>query len=197
MVSFDPVTIVEIKNTIRELIRSGLSRADIIRGLATKYSVEPVEIGYVLAEVVQELKVDLLFDRTNQQAETVYWYFNQLIEVNKDLKLIDVAIEGFVNKSKDGKSTTINKDDADNVGKLIERKTRVRNTLLAVRDKINNLLRLNIDSDVLKAIQTLMTVDTLPDSLKNKLFMLTTDYQESLLQLSTLEAETKVENIDF
>lgn len=197
MVSFDPVTIVEIKNTIRELIRSGLSRADIIRGLATKYSVEPVEIGYVLAEVVQELKVDLLFDRTNQQAETVYWYFNQLIEVNKDLKLIDVAIEGFVNKSKDGKSTTINKDDADNVGKLIERKTRVRNTLLAVRDKINNLLRLNIDSDVLKAIQTLMTVDTLPDSLKNKLFMLTTDYQESLLQLSTLDAETKVENIDF
>lgn len=196
MVSLDPVTVVEIKNTIRELIKSGLSRADVIRGLATKYKVEPTEISFILVEVVQELKVDLLFDRTNQQAETVYWYFNQLIEVNKDLKLIDLAVEAFVTKSSDGK-TSILKDDADDVGKLLERKTRIRNTLLSVRDKISNLLRLNIDSDVLKAIQTLMTVDTLPESLKSKLFLLTSDYQESLLQLSTIEAESKVENINF
>lgn len=196
---FSPEFLIRLKGTCLSLIKAGVSNNDIYEYLENTEKLDPIQSREFLAYIFFELKNDSLYDRQASLASAVYFIANQIVELKNDLNLLDATLN-VVTVDKDGNLPGINMFDPvevnsriDLIGKTIDRKKRLRDGILSYRKELDELLRLKVDSDMLKSIQLLMTSNVLPEAIKDRLYNIFASLDENINTLILKESSVSVD----
>lgn len=183
MENFEAQELAKMRLVVVGLIQKGASHTVILDTLVAKHELLRKEAREVMRYFLKDLKIEGLLDRNLQLGEAVYWYFCQLTEAAIDMKILDEALKLVAPKA--DRKYRINKAEILDVSKIIKDKATLRKNMLDIRDKINSMLRLDVDMDILKAVQTLMASDALPLKYKNDLYLLISDFQSKMMEFSS------------
>lgn len=195
-------SLIASQKMIKELIKLGMSVTDIYPALETTFKLNSNQSRELVTIVISEIKFDNVYERDQALAQSIFFLFNQILENQKDARLLEAINSTLIVSKKDangneqllypGIDTTDYEqvhERIDLIGKNIERKKRLRDNILKFRVELNSLLRLKIDTDLLKAIQLLMTSDVLPHEVKNKLYDLFSTMDMEVATLMTYDKD--------